>query len=356
MLEILSEPPRDPRDPSLFSSNTLFGEPGIYPQGPPMAPAPKQAPTEAHAREALERVVEEQLRGHGSVPGAAGALVDRLEDRDLVGRVPSPGLRAAVVLLGTTLAGSVLDAFAAGRQGPARLTVEPMPESGRIMGPHPTGDRATRALNDRYAGEHPALVTPSLAHDLLWSGRGTCQGEEVVLHALLAMVHIQLIARSPWLAHLGTELSRRQNSLAVTLLDSRRPGSASISVVAPDGPGTIPGGAPGMQTPDFWSIPFVAGPPEVIDAPSALEGVLDEVTDGQLAPARPRRYDTDLAEALSVHLGRSWLSAREQLRASLALGLLDVDDVARRLRRSVEDAVRTLELDDVVECWTPTHP
>src|SRR6185369_17636224 len=103
--------------------------------------------------------------------------------------------------------------------------------------------------------------------------------EEVVLHALVALVHLQLLARTPALAHTGTELARRQNSLAITLLNSRHPGAAEISVRAPDGPGTIPGGAPSMQTPDFWSIPFVGDGPHDGDAPPLLARVLLEVLD-----------------------------------------------------------------------------
>ena len=320
-----------------------------------MAPATGDPPDDDAARGQLERVAHEQLGGRPD-GAAAETLRGRFDDRDLVARVAAPGLRAAVVLLGTTLAGTVLDAFVARQQGPVRLVTAPMPDSGRIIGPDPAGDPATRALNDRYAAEHPALVTPSLAHDLLWSGRGTGQVEEVVLHALLAMVHLQLVARSPWLAHLGTELCRRQNSLAVTLLSSRHPGSPDVSVAAPDGPGTIPGGAPGMQTPDFAGIPFVGGPLEVLDAPPALATVLETLTDGRLPARRAARYDTALVEALSATLGRGWLSAREQLRAGLTLGLLEVDEVARRLDRPVESAVEALGLADVVACWDPPRP
>ena len=93
-------------------------------------------------------------------------------------------------------------------------------------------------------------------HDLLWSGPGAGHAEETLLHALGAYVHAQLLARDADLADLGTELARRQNSLTITLLNSRRPGAAAITLVAPDGPGTIPGGAPQMQTPDFWCVPF----------------------------------------------------------------------------------------------------
>ncbi len=45
LAEVLAAPPRPPDDPNLFSSNPLFGEPGIYPQGTPMEPASGPATT-----------------------------------------------------------------------------------------------------------------------------------------------------------------------------------------------------------------------------------------------------------------------------------------------------------------------
>ena len=62
--EILAAPPRPPADPARFSSNTLFGEPGIYPDGPPMVPAPGPSVDRAAARRALADL------GPGPGPGS----------------------------------------------------------------------------------------------------------------------------------------------------------------------------------------------------------------------------------------------------------------------------------------------
>jgi hypothetical protein len=182
---------------------------------------------------------------------------------------------------------------------------------------------ARRVVNERYRAEVPTLLAGSFAHDLLWSGPGAGQYEEVVLHALVALVHLQLLARTPALAHTGTELARRQNSLAITLLNSRHPGQADIAVQAPDGPGTIPGGAPSMQTPDFWSIPFVSGPPTAADAPPLLGAVLQRVTG--VTPPSPLRYDDDLGTWWAAHGTRGALDRAAQWRAAVALGLLPPD-------------------------------
>ena len=137
------------------------------------------------------------------------------------------------------------------------------------------------------------LLLPSIVHDLLWSGPGAGHAEETVLHALGAYVHAQLLARDRSLAALGTELARRENSITITLLNSRQPGSATVTLVAPDGPGTIPGGAPNMQTPDFWSVPFASRdadgasiPPLVLDVLTAIAAV--DITDV------PSTYDDHL--------------------------------------------------------------
>jgi hypothetical protein len=303
----LSAPPRPPVDPDRFSSNVLFGEPGIYPQGTPMVPAAGDPTDESAAIAALAAI---------GITDAA----PRMADAELRRRVPDPGPRAGLVALTVTVGAPVLDAFLVDGT-PVRTLSSGVPVApGRIVGPATTGPLGDRVVNDRYRAEHPALLAGSLVHDLLWSGEGAQQYEEVTLHALCALVHAQLLARAPFVATTGTELARRQNSLAVTLLNSRHPGSAELSVRAPDGPGTIPGGAPGMQTRDFWSIPFVTGPPVASDAPALLGTVLALVVGGE-APPTPLRYDDALGVWWSERGMRGALPLDAQWRASCALGL-----------------------------------
>jgi hypothetical protein len=307
---LLAALPRPPADPSLFSSNPLFGEPGIYPQGTTMEPAGGPPVSVDAAVAALDALGIDD----------AGA---RLDDDALVTRAPDPGPRAGLVALSVTVAAPVLDAFVAGDTAVDTIGVGATESPGRIVGPPADEAAGVRVVNRRYRAEVPTLLAGSLAHDLLWSGPGAGQYEEVVLHALVALVHLQLLARLPALARTGTELARRQNSLAITLLNSRHPGSADIAVVAPDGPGTIPGGASGMQTPDFWSIPFVGGDPVPADAPSRLGVVLALVTGA--TPPSPLRYDQALGDWWSAHGARGALDRAAQWRASVALGLLDGD-------------------------------
>jgi hypothetical protein len=307
---LLAAPPRAPIDPSLFSSNTLFGEPGIYPKGTPMAPASGSPVTLDAGVAALVAL---------GIDDAAA----RLADDALVARAPDPGPRAGLIALSVTVGAPVLDAFVAGTTPVQRVRLGATASPGRIVGPAADARDGERVVNERYRAEVPTLLAGSLAHDLLWSGPGAGHYEEVVLHAVVALVHLQLLARDPALARSGTELARRQNSLAITLLNSRHPGEADIAVRAPDGPGTIPGGAPGMQTPDFWSIPFVSGPPQAADAPALLGDVLQRVTTAP--PPTPLRYDDALGTWWADRGSRGALDRAAQWRAAVALGVLDAD-------------------------------
>ncbi len=105
LLALLAAPPRTPADPDLISSNTLFGEPGIYPQGSPMEPAAGPAMSEADAVAALEAL------------GITHAAT-RLATPALVARAPDAGPRAGLLALSVTVAASLLDAFVAGSRAP----------------------------------------------------------------------------------------------------------------------------------------------------------------------------------------------------------------------------------------------
>lgn len=323
---LLAEPPRPPIDVSRFTSNALFGQPGIYPDGPPMAPADGDPWDDDRTRAELTR-----LRGARAAGGGEIGVAVELDDPALVARVPEMPVRAALVLLGTTVAAPALRGFLDRESSTDTIAFGAPSSPGRIIGT-PNGapeDSSARVVNERYRAEHFALVAPSLAHDLLHHAVGAGQYEEAFLHALLAMVHLQLLASAPDLADLRTELARRQHSLAITLVNSRQPGDDRIRLVAPDGPGTIPGGDPRLQSCDFWSIPFVGGPPQAGPAPAALGAVLVALAEPEPVDDPPTRFDDALARWFDEHHGRTWLSARDQLRAAAALGLLDPDTSLR---------------------------
>jgi hypothetical protein len=312
--ELLARPPRPPADLGRFTSNDLPGEPGIYPDGPPMAPAAGPPPADDEIEEELLRLA----------PDAR----ERFRDPVLRERAPDAGVRAALALLGETIGATALEVFERGGGLVETLRYGKTATPGAAVGP-PYQPRAAgeRCVSTRYRAEHFALVAPWVVRDLLWSGPGAGHAEDATLHALVALTHVQLVARHPDLGEQRTELARRLHSLALRLLSSRRPGSARIELVAPDGPGTVPGGAPARQTPDFWSLPFGARaedgtrvedgarvPPAVARTLAAL------AAPEQIAP--PDRYTDEVGVWISAHLGRQVLPVRSQLAAAVALGLL----------------------------------
>lgn len=273
----LRAPPQVPVDVSRFSANVLFGEPGIYPDGPPMEPATGRR----HSDASIELAMPE--------------------------------------LVGTT-GEAVFDAWTTGRTAITRLVYGAPDSPGRIVGPAAGVDASTRVVNERYQCEDARLLLPSIVHDLLWSGPGAGHAEETLLHALGAYVHAELLARDAALATTGTELARRQNSITITLLNSRRPDWPVITLVAPDGPGTIPGGDPSMQSVDFWSVPFAARDADGAPISALVREVLASVA-GVAPKSVPETYDDALGEWCSLAL-EAVLAPTDQLAANRALGLL----------------------------------
>ena len=84
----------------LFSSNALFGEPGIYPDGPPMEPAPGAAPDGGAASAmAIDAAGTDSAR----VEGRLGSLAEADPP------VGPPVVRAALALMAGTAAEPLLD-------------------------------------------------------------------------------------------------------------------------------------------------------------------------------------------------------------------------------------------------------
>ena len=277
MRAVLSTPPRVPIDVSRFSAGVLFGQPGIYPDGPPMEPATGRCHSDASIELAMLELV-----------GTAGE--------------------------------AVFDAWTTGRTAITRLVYGAPDSPGRIVGPANGMEASTRVVNERYQCEDARLLLPSIVHDLLWSGPYAGHAEETLLHALGAYVHAKLLARDAALATAGTELARRQNSITITLLNSRQLGSSEVALVAPDGPDTLPGGDPLMQCVDFWTVPFAARDADGAPIGPLVREVLASVA-GAAVGSVPAIYDDALGEWCTQALV-GVLAPADQLAANRALGLL----------------------------------
>ncbi|MGI9577859.1 MAG: hypothetical protein ACR2OH_06650 [Microthrixaceae bacterium] len=261
-----------------------------------------------------------------AMAGRWGSPVQECYSSDEVASVTRvPQLRVAVALLAESPAAPLLESLLSGESPLRSLAVGPLEQPGRVLGDPETGPEAgVRWLNERYALEHPAVVAPSIAHAICHhEGESSASNaEEATLHGVLAAVHAWLLSQDPSLADLGTELSRRQASLTITLLNARSVGSAVPSMVCPDGPGTIPGGNPDLQCPDLWSIPFTSADPQRCDLglPAAVSLTLQRLA-APGAHAPPPLYSEALGEWLGESTCRGALDEQVVDRAGRALGL-----------------------------------
>ena len=233
----------------------------------------------------------EPATGAAVTVGAALAALDalriddaatRFADDALVAGAPDPGPRAGLVALSVTVAAPVLDAFVAGATPVASIGLGATASPGRIVGPSsggPSADRLRqRALPRRGPDPAGGLVGPRPPLERSWrrsvrGSRAACTG----------------CARAPPAPgpHAGARADRHRAGASPELACHHAaqlapPRQRRHRGPRPDGPGTIPAARP-MQTPDFWSIPFVSGPPVAADAPPLLGAVLAR------SPARRRR-------------------------------------------------------------------
>ena len=139
-VEVLAAPPRPPRDPGLFTSNALFGEPGIYPDGPPMEPAAGD-PTDEHlARAALGTLLPDHLGDAGAV--AEGARPVRRADPPPPRPRPAPPRRPGAAVRHRRRAGARRGGRRTAGVPFASVTVAAMPDSGGSSAPSPTAPTA----------------------------------------------------------------------------------------------------------------------------------------------------------------------------------------------------------------------
>ena len=191
-----------------------------------------------------------------------------------------------------------------------------------------------RVVNERYRAEVPTLLAGSLAHDLLWSGPGAGQYEEVVLHALVALVHLQLLARAP-----GARAHRHRARAAPELArhhapELASPGPAPTSRVArARRPGHHPRWRARHADPRLLEHPVRRWPAGRGRRTGAARRGAARASPAATAPS-PLRYDDALGDWWSAHGTRGALDRAAQWRAAVALGLL-----GRRRTGDAEDRV-----------------
>jgi hypothetical protein len=346
---LLALPQRKPCNVDLFTSRYEPGPvPGLYPQGSPMTPAVDPTPgvphDEAKLRSELASFLKEQLDSDARVR-AALAVFDR---GDLRTKVPDPTLRAALVGLTGTVAEPEIEWF---------LTQCIFRVDTRFGGVFVVNTaavslsppNATMRFNRRYAGERFALLSSTFAHEILHLHAGTITAtEEVILHAITAVVHMQILTRHPELATGGTELVRSTNQDVLLFVNSRAPGSSRSAIIAPGGRGTAPGSS--ASRPDLyghgkgWSLRRQAPlPTDSSPAPPVFANVVRAVLTKGAAVPKPLTYSKKTALLFS-RMNDTWLTPVDRLRVSVLLGLVSMEEIVKYTGMPRAKAIATFRL------------
>jgi hypothetical protein len=333
---VLALAPRQPVDIDLFTSSWSNGAQGLYPQASAMVPASGPLPSDAEVRSQLSGYLNRWFAGDGVKVNAALAIFD---NDDVEAVIPDAKLRAAFAAMKGTLfeptQGYVLtlDRFAGIDWGsvPNRAVIASS-----------TGGDTDRIVifSDVYRAERFELLIATMGHELLHDDAGTApRPEEVVLNAFSGMTQLQVLARTPGLAHLGTELARQDNTQAMLFLNSRERGSPDSEIYAPTGTGVAPGSP--HNAADFWTI--YTGNASTSPGSATLRTILGNIfVPGTPLPAT-LEYSQSTAE-LFAKLNDGWLSDVQRAQISVLLRLVTVEQIAQATGLAQQQIVATLGL------------
>ena len=309
-LEILRRPPFPPRDPGMFLRS-------LYPDTPEEKTAPGPGLNAAQARALLAETL-----GRRGLPAADAAATVALFDDAAVGRlIPTPTLRAALLLLRGTAGDAAIAAVTAPGgaftgvslgQLPAFAAGSPALIEGR-------GARGQIVFADWTAGEDPRALASALAHESLHHDPDVDSKEEAICSAIEAVIHGQLLLESPELAKAGTRMARYNNTRLLERLNSRD-ATGKLRVVTSTG-FTLPRSQVGYGFAIEYYEPFTRNTPG-----SATLGAMLQAVTGMAAPAAPT-FDNPTVELLDAQ--QTALSPPQLVSLAEALQL-DIDPPADR--------------------------
>jgi hypothetical protein len=209
-LRVLQQPPFTPRNPALFDS-------AAYP-GAADVPAAAPGPDAAAVRRVLETTLMRRLGGNDArIPAALGAF----DTGALTRAIPSPSLRAALLLLRGTAGDTVVEAFATGALAALDFN-DTQPELPMSTVLHPLqGGPPRLVLNGTLRFEDPRLLAPWIVEAALHDDAVKTPKELLLGRAVLPLIYGQLLLESPEVAKAGTRLSRILNRVLLGRLNSR---------------------------------------------------------------------------------------------------------------------------------------
>ncbi|MFZ2404896.1 MAG: hypothetical protein WAW41_07140 [Methylobacter sp.] len=219
--ELLEAPPFAPTDVDLFMPET-------YSAAAPSEPAP--APDTP--------ITEQQLSWQvNQISGRAGLKV--INDPALEAKMPDARLRAALATLpGSPLAGSI-DAIKSDVYSSVEFGV-PTPSSAIAQVVDDGTGHGKIIVNSIYQHEDIRLLGSALGHEGLHQDPANSNREELINNTLESLTYARFVKKDPSLARQGNELTRRENTKLMGLLNSRDE-DGNIHLLSAQGDTVYPG-------------------------------------------------------------------------------------------------------------------
>ncbi|MFD9034509.1 hypothetical protein ACFVZW_25735 [Streptomyces sp. NPDC059567] len=205
-LRLLAQPPFPPTDLGLLSTVT-------YPAGPLMEPAPSRKISAEQLVKQLKTTLKP--RGHRAVE--EGLTVFR--SSQIAAVVPDLNLRAALASLAGSPAQAGIRTIRNGLYHRVHFVTLPDPNAIAQVVPTPNGPEIV--VNQRYRYEDFRILGTTLSHETLHQDPLLNANEELINSTLDRAYYGQLLLEQPRLATLRTELSRRNNTVLMALLNTR---------------------------------------------------------------------------------------------------------------------------------------
>jgi hypothetical protein len=222
-----------PVDPSLSADKIMRSRPFIIADGSdrafPLNATPTQPLTEDEARTHLRRFLE--LRGLDA--GAIDAAVASYDSRKVQKIVPSPTLRATLLMLTEwdpyeATIRAVLDGENPSGKPFRAVVFDSIGFSGAIatLYEDPRDGRDSIVVDSAYENEPPEQLIPVVVHESLHGGGGNSAEEEIIANILDTICYGEVLHVDPDAAYLGTDLTFFNNLELLALLNSSGRGGA----------------------------------------------------------------------------------------------------------------------------------
>jgi hypothetical protein len=260
--KLLQQPPFPPTDINLFTQE-------LYPNSKPMVPATSSKfDSDAKLRGLI--ILTLARRDDDTRRIVKQGLAD-FDDPQLKQLIPDARLRAGLATLEGTIGSGSIARLKSGIYTEVSFGDLPIDIVALTIPLNDGSGKAAIVFSQQYQYEDPRLLGVTLSHETLHSFNtsGGNNTDELIVNYLHTMVLAQEVLEDPALAHSGTDLTRRFNTLLMAVINDRdSQGNLRLEV----SPGNIfPGGS--VVVPTFVSI-FNPQPGEDLPGNAQLEEML----------------------------------------------------------------------------------